>query len=203
MDDRTSKPPLWARFRSRWRRSRRFKVGTALTVLAALLLGVGGLLTGIANWQATQHAISTPAPPTTTVLAKKYDKTNPVTTGCTTTSHPASSIDQIALPESAPGSHVATVNVRHSLKCNTTWVQVENIVNGATVTKYVKRDHSSLLSANEARTPDTTKDAQPGSPNSYSFSNQLYAPACVNVRVVITNQAGSVIASLPWTSECK
>jgi hypothetical protein len=202
MDDPTSKPSLWARFRTRWRRSTIFKVGT-LAALGVFLGGVGGLLGGLSSLEVGQHDIATPAPPTTSALAKKYDNTNPTTTGCTTTSHPASSVDQFSLPESAPGSPVATVYVHHSLQCDTTWVQVENYVNAAAVHKYVKRDHSGSLPAKEVTTRDVTRDAQAGSPNSYTFSNQLYAPACVSVRVVITNHAGSVIASLPWTRECK
>ncbi|WJH26709.1 DUF2690 domain-containing protein [Pseudarthrobacter defluvii] len=130
-------------------------------------------------------------------LAKYWDGTNP--TACAQAGN--ATIDTKTIARTGTDTLLATVEIKHSPKCHTTWVRVTNTLEGATVAKKLERQSDGALPAFEREDKDLSKDFEIVG-NNISFSMQVYAPSCVVASVQIVDASGAIAGSLPSQSFC-
>jgi hypothetical protein len=148
----------------------------------------------------TTTAAPTPSETSTPVeLAARYDKKNP--TECSLLGD-ASPLDTFTIHQRRTNRPIATVEVRHSAPCNTSWVRVINQLEGTTVNKVIERAATAGLPKNRDETEDKTENIERDG-NKISYGRQLYAPDCVSVMVVIKDGAGILVGELPLRQVCK
>lgn len=133
-------------------------------------------------------------------LASTYDGTDP--SGCAAAGH--STMDTLQIKRVGTNDLLATVEIKHALKCNTTWVRVINTLEGATVNKVIERRAGDGLPAYKKAEPEPSGNFAVAG-NDTSFSSQAYAPGCVSASVQITDASGALAGELPpqdfcWTS---
>ncbi len=138
-------------------------------------------------------------PPETTPekLAATYDGTNP--SGCAATGH--STMNTLQIKRMGTDNLLATVEIKHAPKCNTTWVRVINTLEGSTVNKVIERRAGDGLPAYKVEDPEFSSNFAVAG-NNTSYGSQVYAPGCVTASVHITDASGSVAGELPPQDFC-
>ncbi|MDI2036853.1 SEFIR domain-containing protein [Paenarthrobacter nitroguajacolicus] len=216
-----SKPPLGEAPRTRkgslWAKVTIGGVVAALITFAAFANNASGALKNfcdMARWSVCSTSPSPsaspnnptavdvtpqPLPPETdqAKLAAAYDGTNP--SGCADAG--TSTIDTLQIKRLGTDNPLATVQIKHAPKCNTTWVRVINTLDGSTVNKVVERRAGDGLAAFKSEVPEFSGNFSiPG--RNTSYGNQVYAPGCVTASVQITDAAGSLAGELPPQEFC-
>jgi hypothetical protein len=146
---------------------------------------------------------TTPTPPTTASkspadLAAYWDGTNP--TACALLrSH---TIQQFPVNWQGTDRLLATVEVKYSTACTTSWVRVVNTHEGTLVNKIIKREATAELPEKINEDSDLSKDFRVAG-NEISYGMQLFAPGCVLVSVQISEaSSGGMLGELPVKSVC-
>lgn len=172
----------------------------ALVAAAGIALGPAEQITNVLNGVTDlRNKIFPPPEPSPAELAKKYDKTSPREV-CEAD---AIAKDSWSLFKAGAAAPIAKARLMHSPSCNTSWVHVRNELEGATVYKYIEREAVDGVPGSHDETPnDATEDSADNELNRHSFTMQLYAPACVLVRVELTDSSGILVDNVPLTEVC-
>lgn len=131
-------------------------------------------------------------------LATTYDGTDP--NGCAATGD--STMNTLQIKRLGTNDLLATVQIKHSPKCSTTWVRVINTFEGSMVKKNVERRAGDGLPAYKIEDPADPSNNFAIAGNDTSFSSQIYAPGCVTASVQITDLSGSLVGELPPQEFC-
>jgi len=130
-------------------------------------------------------------------LAERYDGTNP--SGCAVAD--TATLNTLQIKRVGTNDLLATVEIKHSLACNTSWVRVINTLEGATVNKVVERRAGGGLPAYKKEDRELSSNFAIAG-NDTSYSSQAYAPGCITASVQITDASGSLAGELPAQDFC-
>ncbi len=130
-------------------------------------------------------------------LASTYDGTDP--SGCAAAGH--TTMNTLEIKRVGTNDLLATVEIKHALKCDTTWVRVINTMEGVTIDKVLERRAGDGLPAYKKSEPEPSGNFAVAG-NNTSFSSQAYAPGCVTASVQIIDASGALAGELPPRDFC-
>jgi hypothetical protein len=169
--------------------------------LRRILTIIGGVVAGLAGLAAVGVFLFTVKwwpfqEPGAAELATRYDNTNPARE-CAQTPGVAN-LTTIVIHDSSEAD-IASVEVRHSPECQTAWLRVTSAITGVTVEKAIERPATDDLPAGSVLTADDVTDDPE---TAISFSDQLYAPGCIEFAVTVLDLSGKVVGQVEDSAGC-